>query len=146
MHTNLQKLNYTPIFVVYDKKKDLRRKHESLAHMYNEWYNEYVNATFPRLIVRMEDLVFRPKETISTICSCFGGTIRSPLVMMKADVKKDVADKGTRQTGLLKSVISYGHRTGRREDYEPYQLQAARDILDPVLLDTLGYSYEDVTL
>ena len=145
MHGNLKKLNYTPIFVTYDAKNGLKRKHESLAHMYNEWYSEYINSTSPRLFVRTEDLVFRPKETLHKVCSCFGGTVRPALKVMSTDVKKRMADIGTRQTSLLKALISYGHRAGRREGYEqnPNQLNAARDILDPNVMDYFGYSYED---
>jgi len=49
--------------------------HESLAHMYNEWYHEYLDADYPRIIVRLEDLVFHAKEVVTKICDCMGGVV-----------------------------------------------------------------------
>jgi hypothetical protein len=47
----LRPLNVTsvPVRVVY---AEFERHHASLAHFWNDWYQEYVNATFPRLLVR----------------------------------------------------------------------------------------------
>ncbi len=48
--------------------------YQSVAHLYNEWYREYVyNATFPLLVVRIEDLIHHPKVVIQQICQCAGG-------------------------------------------------------------------------
>jgi hypothetical protein len=37
---------------VYVKYKMETVNHESLAHMWNEWYRDYYDAPFPRVIVR----------------------------------------------------------------------------------------------
>jgi len=63
--------------------------HQSLAHMYNDWYGHYyyeklasegtqrsIEAPFPRLIVRFEDIIFFPLEVTKQICNCAGGVIR----------------------------------------------------------------------
>jgi len=54
----------------------------SLVHLYNEWYLEYEHAAdngheyeYPVLVVRMEDLIFHTKDTITQVCECAGGTI-----------------------------------------------------------------------
>ena len=65
------------------------RHHQSLAHMYNDWYGHYyygndtvaegiqrsIEAPFPRLIVRFEDIIFFPLEVTTQICKCAGGVI-----------------------------------------------------------------------
>lgn len=93
----------------------------------------------------MEDLVFHPKEVIPQICECAGFKTKE-----KIHHKKDVAnynrgiDKDTSQgAGLLRSVIRYGDPMSRRKGYTPCQLWAAKDVLDPRLMETFGYKYED---
>lgn len=73
-----EKANYTldkkviPLWVRYHSEN---WKHESLAHMWMDWYQDYYDAAFPRLMIRLEDLVFYPHETIRQICECGGGSI-----------------------------------------------------------------------
>jgi hypothetical protein len=45
---------------------------KSLVHFWSEWYRQYLDADFPRLIVRFEDLLFHPKEMIDIVCQCAG--------------------------------------------------------------------------
>eukprot|EP00978_Attheya_sp_CCMP212_P045863 scaffold363778_cov42-Attheya_sp.AAC.1 len=64
-----------PVNVRYSKENVT--KHESLVHLWNDWYSDYYYPveSFPRLMVRFEDLLFHPQETISQVCQCVGGTI-----------------------------------------------------------------------
>lgn len=48
------------------------RTFDSLAHVWNKWYREYVEADFPRLIVRFEDLIFHTEEVLREIQECVG--------------------------------------------------------------------------
>jgi hypothetical protein len=54
--------------------------YDSVAHLYQKWYREYLyyNATttpaFPRLIVRLEDLIYRRQATLQQVCECAGGS------------------------------------------------------------------------
>jgi hypothetical protein len=49
----------------------------NVLDFWSEWYFGYWNHTeSARLIVRLEDLVFAPKETLQQICSCVGGKFR----------------------------------------------------------------------
>lgn len=48
---------------------------DSLIHLYNDWYMQYfVNATYPRLIVRFEDMLLYPREMMDVIANCLGTT------------------------------------------------------------------------
>jgi hypothetical protein len=51
-------------------------KYESLAHLWSEWYHQYLNADYPRLMVRFEDLQFHAKEMIDLVCQCAGAEAR----------------------------------------------------------------------
>jgi len=49
----------------------------NLLDFWKTWNEDYLDAPqFPRLVVRLEDLVFFPHQTLSQICSCAGGKYR----------------------------------------------------------------------
>jgi hypothetical protein len=55
--------------------KDFR--YPNVMDFWSDWYAGYWNYTDgARLIVRLEDLVFAPKETLRQICTCVGGRFR----------------------------------------------------------------------
>jgi hypothetical protein len=41
---------------------------DSMVHFWSTWYNEYLEADYPRLMIRFEDLIFHQRELISTVC------------------------------------------------------------------------------
>merc|ERR1719414_2513758 len=49
----------------------------SLMYLWSRWTLEYMEADFPRLIVRYEDLLFTPEVVVQQVCSCLGGTAPS---------------------------------------------------------------------
>lgn len=126
----------------------LRVKYDSIAHLWNEWYGEYANITtseFPRLIVRMEDILFRADEVVPQICHCFGGTMSNSLEQIR--YYSNVANQNPgvdngKGSGLLRSIINYSNKTLRRESYQTVQLEAAKEVLDPSLMKLFGYKYE----
>jgi hypothetical protein len=137
-------MKYVPVHARY--VKGLYIKYPSLVHLWNEWYNAYANVTeFPRIIVRMEDVIFRGETVLPKICECFGGTYRQPdQVRRSADVANRNSGIDTSSgSGLLRSVIKYGSKALRRKHYQKIQFEAAKDLLDPHLMELFGYSYED---
>ena len=72
----MNKANYTldkkvvPLWVRYHSEN---RQHKSLAHMWMDWYKDYYDAEYPRLMIRLEDLVFYPHETLKQVCECANG-------------------------------------------------------------------------
>ena len=56
-----------------DPTKGPRRR--SLARLWGAWHAEYLDAETPRLLVRYEDLLFRPQETVAEVCGCVGGRV-----------------------------------------------------------------------
>jgi hypothetical protein len=44
------------------KYQDTIYSHNSLAHFWSEWYQLYMDADYPRVMVRFEDLLFYGEE------------------------------------------------------------------------------------
>jgi hypothetical protein len=146
-HPRYGKMSYMPIFLKYDHT--LLVKHESLPHMWNEWYSQYVdpkNATFPRLIVRMEDLLFHAETVVPQICECLGFRSEPALTHQKeASNKRNTGiDREGPTAGLIRSIIRYGNTSNRQKGYPGFQLQAAQDLLDATLMGQFGYPFEPV--
>lgn len=141
-HPRYGKMRYIPIRAKYDSH--LHIKYESLPHMWNEWYRQYVNVTFPAVIVRMEDLVFHAETVIPQLCECAGAKFRGDLVhtavVTNTNSGIDLTDP---RMGLMRSVVSYGNIANRRKGYATNQLEAAHKILDPTLMDLFAYPYEE---
>jgi hypothetical protein len=72
-----EKLKPIPVTINFDKNDT--EHFSSLIDVWNVWYNQYVvDADYPRLIVRFEDLLLRPQEVMSKIATCLGGSILPP--------------------------------------------------------------------
>jgi hypothetical protein len=127
---------------------DFKREHESILHHWNDYYNEYVNADFPRLLVRYEDLLFHPKELTKTVCECAGGSMkRNGTFKYIVDSAKKGAGahgaEGTR-TGYVDAIIKYGSEEKRYSKYVAKQdLEYIRDHVDANLMSLLKYPPAD---
>lgn len=89
--------------------------------MWKDWYKPYFmdyrfNQT-PRIMVRHEDMVYRPEKVISKICDCLGGTNRNKNPDWEHkdgfEYEEDSANRGRghgrlSRSGLLTAVIKYG--------------------------------------
>lgn len=62
-------------------------RYDSLVHLWNTWYNQWYNASFPRLIVRFEDLMLHAEETVSKVCECGGGTMQETFRYVEQSAK-----------------------------------------------------------
>ena len=177
-HPRFAKMKYIPVTVKYDMRVGFRRKYESMGHLWNEWYGEYIefeNTTttsnnnnnnnnnnggdpqqaettatmkppsVPFLVVRMEDLVFHAKTVVPQLCSCVGASMKNDgqTMYVSAQQNRNHGIDKVKGAGLLRSVINYGNITKRRDGYPAFQLEAAKEILDPRLMTLLGYRYEE---
>jgi hypothetical protein len=116
--------------------------HESLPAMWNDWYNAYRNVTWPRVFVRMEDLIFHGQNVTESLCQCGGGSPRQKRFKhIASSAKLGTAQHGKDKTSLLSAIIRYGTDRGRLEGMTPKDLQVTRDILDPTLMDIFNYQY-----
>jgi len=118
------------------------RMYPSLVHLWNEWYNAYKqHAEYPFIIIRMEDLVFHTKETITAVCECAGGRIRDDrkFVYVVDSAKKDSPGHDT-TTGLAEAWIKYSKPLAANGGFEYDDYRAALKALDHELIDLFHYS------
>lgn len=83
------------------KYADFTRRHDSILHHWNDYYQEYLQAQFPFMMVRFEDLVFHPKETTTAVCECAGGQMMN---RKKFGYIVESAKKGKGAHGKVKHV------------------------------------------
>ena len=101
----------SPILKVPYGYKNHTNTYPSLAHMWKYWYKEWYLDTLyqqsPRIMVRHEDLVFRPEKVITPICECVGGTITQPFIYEEESANRGKGH-GKGRSGLIDAVIKYG--------------------------------------
>ena len=112
----------------------------TLLHLWNRWYRQYYDSvSYPRLIVRMEDLLFYPKETISLICDCVGGDMNSSTFTVLTESAKTYArGHGTHKTGFVDGWIKYGNQR-TYEQFSAVDRIAAYEIVDKDMMSYFGY-------
>jgi len=122
--------------------------YESIAHLWNRWNRGwYDSMAFPRLMVRMEDLIFYPDKVIPEVCSCAGGSMMHKRIKIPFESAKANTSGHAQQHSktYLQAVIKYGNvRTWDR--FPMWDHIAARFILDKELLDVFGYEHPDLAL
>lgn len=120
--------------------------YSSLPAMWNDWNNHYYNATYPRLLVRFEDVVFYPKELSTSICQCAGGQIMTPkdndsLFHYVIDSAINGGGHGkAKRNGLLDSWIKYG---GPRDfsKFSKSDLEFSRLVVDRNLMAKFHWDF-----
>jgi len=96
--------------------------YDSLVHWWAAWNGAYLNASFPRLIVRFEDLLFDTERTVKTVCDCAGGT------MTKRFSNEDSVSKDA-TLGHAGAVNDRGKALRLyRSEYERYRNYKAADL------------------
>jgi hypothetical protein len=85
------------------KYAEFYKKHDSILHHWNDYYQEYLDIEIPVLIVRFEDLVFHAKETTRQVCECAGGKL---MTRNKFQYIVDSAKKGVGAHGKGKSFVN----------------------------------------
>jgi hypothetical protein len=130
--------------------------YQSLAHVWNEWYRQYLfpgashsendgneinPSQLPYILVRMEDLVFHTIPTIASICECAGGRIRTDqdFQFIERSAKADSPGHDTR-TGFVEAYIKYSQPLQPGAGFTNADFLAAKLALDPKLLRLLQYS------
>lgn len=57
------------------------RQWDSLAHVWSDFYSEYEEASYPRLVIRFEDVLFHTEAVVDQIRQCAGGVWKHPKFM-----------------------------------------------------------------
>jgi len=150
-------LSPNPVMVKYQQLGGRRvmDHYESLADMWTAWNRQYyLEADFPRLLIRFEDLLFHREALLARIAQCATGgesgdesgnddddninrTHVVPAQLQYYQVTK--AKKHGHSSDLVSAIIKYGTRRGRQGGMTPDDRSYAARALDPNLLSALGY-------
>ena len=129
----LQGHSTVPVRVKFSENQTIHW--DSLVGLYNEWYREYYDATFPRLMVRFEDLLFAPEEMLQAIADCVGAEL-APNIVYNTKSSKDHGS----QTNLVGAMIKFGSGRGRLHNMTSEDVQYVNDALDKQLRTTFDYT------
>jgi hypothetical protein len=114
----------------------------TILHLWNDWYRAYLSEyKDPFLMVRFEDLLFRPKAVLRAIQECVNASwIDETAFTYVVDHSKweHVRFHGPQST-MISAMIKHGNAARRVQGLTNHDLQLAQQILDPTLLRQFGY-------
>jgi hypothetical protein len=128
-------------FAVWLRNPIQNSTHDSLAALWSRWNGAYLNTSIPRLIVRMEDLIFHGPEMVQKLSECVGVDRADPYVFLT-----EAAKSHGRSADLATAMIKYGRRDGRYAGMTTLDLAYARHALSGDLMQALRYEYDDFSL
>lgn len=135
----------------------LQHLYPSLMHVWRNWNADYLEQNeYPMLIVRFEDLVFRPREVVEQVCACAGGTVNhgDPKRYAKNKEKEEEpfwylleganlgSGHGQHRSDLVSAMIKYGQPLEMYHNmYSELDWSIIRQVLqdDRGLMKALGY-------
>ena len=124
--------------------------YESLAHYWSQWYWEYVDFDYPRLIIRFEDLQFHPREVTDIVCQCAGGVAKSEgggfayIVDSAKSFGPGHGPQKQEKTNMITGMIKYGTGAGRLNKLSKEDLEYARKHFDPELMKLFEYNIPSI--
>ncbi|GKY92160.1 hypothetical protein MPSEU_000187300 [Mayamaea pseudoterrestris] len=118
------------------KNKQFWDHYDSLSHMYSTWYRLWLDADYPRLIIRFEDTLFHADQVTALIAKCAG------LDFYNASAFKyhvEAAKNTKTSTSFTQAMGKYGRAEGRYNSLEPQDIEYLRTSIDPKLLQVFNY-------
>ncbi|GKY93398.1 hypothetical protein MPSEU_000307400 [Mayamaea pseudoterrestris] len=112
----------------------IKDNYTSLADMWNDWHLQYLDADYPRLMIRFEDALYRLEEVVNSIRECIGmnDTHTFKYMISRSKVHGNPTDF---ISSLMKQVGTYGRHRGLNAIDRKY----AHETLSPRLMETFGY-------
>ena len=156
LHDNADNVTI-PVSVHYSETEPYIVTHQSLPHLWNDWYSLYVNGTFPRIIVRFEDLLFYGQEVTEKLCKCGGGVTRTDrkrfhnkqdpdhFVHISDSAKLGTNAHGKHKTDLVGALIKYSTYEHRLDTLTNEDLITAKHIFDTEIMNIFGYTNPTTT-
>jgi hypothetical protein len=125
-----------------DDQKNITDHYDSLVDMWNDWNKQYVDADFPRLIIRFEDTIFHAEKVMELVSQCAGIPVPSPFKYRLQPSK----NHGNKKANFISAMVKYGSNNGRVAEFQQKDLEYALTTLDPELMRTLKYGYPSALL
>jgi hypothetical protein len=114
-------------------------EHDNLMEFWNFWYKDYLNKfPYPWILVRVEDLTLRPKDTVTRMCNCAGGKVIDTFAYSVSSAKAKGGHKSS--TGMLKAWKSVTKREGNG-GFSDKDYRIAKEKTDEELLALFGYKH-----
>ena len=115
------------------------KTYESLLDMWNRWYEEWEQQSFPHLTTRFEDLLFHGEEVTRTACECVGGVFTDDFEYVEDSAKPAKGiHKGA--NGLVKAMLQYGDPKKRLNGFTDRDRWYASKTVDTELMRKFGYT------
>jgi hypothetical protein len=111
---------------------------DSLIHYWNDWYQSYYDARWPRLMVRFEDTLYQPRTTMELVCSCGGGTVAETFRYVLGEAKPDHRQEQNDRVGAM---VKYGTSAGRYHNLTDQDITFVRRHVNATLLSVFQYRY-----
>lgn len=132
-----------PVNVTYAEQRT--SSHQSLAHLWNDWNDEYIQATYPRLVVRFEDLIFYPQHMTKVICECAGGKLQGVDSSFHYVVNPAKTGPGhgktSERTDMVQAWMKYGKPPQPQGGFTKEDYEAAKEFLNENIMKIFGYSH-----
>lgn len=110
----------------------------SLPEMWSVWNRQYLDADFPRLIIRFEDALYRMDEVMDRIRTCIGMDSRqAPPFQYSVDRAK----KHGAPTDFVPALQMHMTDEGRHHGMTLLDRNYTNQVLDVKLMSTFGYRY-----
>jgi len=113
--------------------------YESLLDMWNHWYEEWEEQTFPHLTTRFEDLLFHGEEVTRKACECVGGDFTNNFQYVE-DSAKPARGIHKGANGLVKAMLQYGDPKKRLVGFTDRDRWYASKTVDTTLMRKYGYT------
>jgi len=111
----------------------------SLVDFWSRWNRAYADAKDPRLMVRYEDLLWRPEETTAAVCACVGGTMAPTFDPIAGAAKGGVAHGSGEATGRASAMAKYGAEAHRYAHLDEADVDFFKRNVDADLVAALHY-------
>lgn len=109
-------------------------QYSSLAELWSQWNKPYIDAKFPRLIMRMEDFIYYPELMLNIISNCTGAPTRKPYSYLTGNGKQ------ASETSLIHAMVKYGSERGRIPNtLSADELRYLQTELDPEMMELFHY-------
>jgi len=128
-----------------DVERDYEETYDSLADYWTEWYREFMDADFPRLIIRFEDTLFHAEQVMKAVMDCVGQPMERPF---KYHLEK--SKSSGKAADFAGALGKYGSEKGRYDGLAMEDKEYLRSALDATLMRTFHYPpisedyYEDL--
>ena len=111
--------------------------------MWNTFYRDYLNADFPRLIIRYEDLLLHADEIMPQICECVGAELTN--TENGVSVGKESAKKHMRsKDDIVGIIMRYGSIEKKTERHTKGDIVYANENLAKDLMEAFQYKYPKI--